>query len=102
MKKVITHPQASDMGDGRGYIEFAPNTSLGEILIWYKANSETWGECIIKYSDGRILRRFDYNTYNKEINQFYYYLTWELGFIVKEATFCYCFMSEDLTITLEK
>lgn len=102
MKKVITHPQASDMGDGRGYIEFAPNTSLGEILNWYKFNSKTWGECIIKYSDGEILRRFDYDTYSKDTNQFYYHLTWQLDFIVKEATFRYCFMSQDLTITLEK
>ena len=100
MKKVITHPQACDMGDGRGHIELESKTTLREVLDWYKSNSKTWGECIIKYRDGRVLRHFDYDLYNN--NQFYSYFTWELDFIVKEATFCYCFMSEDLVITLDK
>ena len=99
MKKIITHPQACDMGDGRGYIEFEPKTTLREVLNWYKANSRTWGECIIKYRDGEVLRRFDYDIYNN--TQFYYHLTWELDFVVKEAKFSYCFMAEDLIITLE-
>ena len=100
MKKIITHPQACDMGDGRGYIELNPNTTLGQILDWYKNNSKTWGECIIKYKDGKILRHFDYDIYNNR--QFYYKLTWQLNFIVKEAKFNYCFMCEDLTIILDR
>ena len=95
MKKVITVPQACDMGDGRGIIEFNEGTTVGEILEFYKRNSRSWGLCTIIHK-GEILRKFDFDIYNNNI--FYTHLTWEKDFKVKEAEYSYCFMNEDLTI----
>ena len=100
MKKIITQPQVCDMGSGRGKIEFEPGTTLRQVLDFYKNNSRTWGECTIQYKNGEILRKFDYDIYNNNI--FYYNLSWELDYVVAEAKFEYCFMSEDLTITLKR
>lgn len=100
MRKVITNPQTCDMGSGFGKIEFEPGATLREVLEFYKNNSRTWGECTIQYKSGEILRRFDYDVYNNNI--FYYNLSWELDYKVAEAKFQYCFMGEDLTITLDK
>lgn len=100
MKKVITHPQKSDMGSGFGIIEFEPGTNLDQILGFYRKNSKTWGTCTIQYADGRILRKFDYNLYHSDL--FYYKLSWELAFEVKEVKLEYCFMCEDITIILNR
>lgn len=100
MKRTITHPQTCDMGSGFGIIEFEPNATLGDILKFYKQNVKTWGTCTIKYADGKILRKFDFDLYNNRT--FYYHLSWELDIKVKEVKFDYCFMSENLTIILDK
>jgi hypothetical protein len=101
MKKVITQPQVCDMGDGRGEIQFEIGTRLKDVLNFYQNNSKTWGICTIQYNDGKIIRKFDFDIYNNNI--FYYNLyVWELDLLVKEATFSYCFMNEDLVITIEK
>ena len=100
MEKVITRPQTCDMGSGFGKIEVEPNTTLRQVLEFYKNNSRTWGVCTIQFEDGEILRKFDYDVYRNDI--FYYHLSWELNWFVVEAKFQYCFMGEDLTITIRK
>jgi hypothetical protein len=99
MKRVVTEPQKSDMGDGFGHIEGAVGYTLEEVLNFYSKNSKTWGTVCI-YRKGNIVRKFDYDTYNN--NVFYHYLSgWEYKLIVKEAKFNYCFMCENLDIYLE-
>jgi len=98
MKKIVTEPQKSDMGSGFGYIEGAAGCTLKQVLDWYAKNTKTWGVvCIL--SGGKIIRKFDYNTWNNNI--FYHHLNgWEYKLTVKEAKFDYCFMSEDIDIYL--
>ena len=98
MKKVITRPQASDMGTGYGYFEFQRPTTLSEFLSEFSATSKTWGTITIEFKDGEILRKFDYDTWNN--NQCFYHLSWELNKEIDKATFDYCFMSEDIFIKL--
>lgn len=99
MKKIITNPQKSDMGSDFGYVDGAAGCTLEEVLNFYSKNSNSWGTVCI-YSKGKIVRKFDYNTYSD--NVFYHHLSgWEYKLIVKEAKFDYCFMSEDLDIYLE-
>ena len=100
MKKVITRPQVCDMGSGFGKIEFEPGTNLDQVLSFYRKNSKTWGTCTIEYANGKALRKFDYNLYHSDL--FYYKLSWELAFEVKEVKLEYCFMREDITIVLNK
>jgi hypothetical protein len=100
MERIVTRPQACDMGSGFGYIKINEKTTLKELLDYYRQNARTWGTCLIKYKNGEVLRKFDFDIYNN--NQFYYKLSWELDFLVQEAKFEYCFMSEDLTITLTR
>lgn len=99
MKRVVTVPQGSDMGEGFGYIEGATGCTLKEVLDFYAKNSKTWGAICIR-RNGAIIRKFDYDTFNNNI--FYHHLTgWDYESIVKEAKFRYCFMSEDVEIYLD-
>ena len=98
IKKIITRPQTCDMGSGFGKFEFEENTTLKDFLEFYKNNSRTWGTITIREKDNKILRVFDYDTYNNNI--FYYNLSWELGDKLKEVNFDYCFMKEDVEIIL--
>lgn len=96
MKKVITTRQQSDMGSGFGHIEGAVGCTLAEVLDFYAKTSKTWGIVCI-YRDGNVIRKFDYNTFDKNI--FYHHLSgYEYKFTVKEAKFEYCFMHECVDI----
>jgi hypothetical protein len=96
MKRIITHPQKSDMGSGFGYID-AVGCTLEELLDFY-AKNKTWGTVCI-HKNGEILRKFDYDTFNNNI--FYHNLNgWEYRMTVKKAEFEYYFMNEDLDIYL--
>ena len=96
MKRIVTRPQKSDMGSGFGYID-AVDCTLEELLDFY-AKNKTWGTVCI-HKNGEILRKFDYDTFNKSI--FYHNLNgWEYKRTVKKAEFKYCFMNEDLDIYL--
>ena len=100
MKRVITHPQTSDMGSGFGKLEIEPNTSLKQVCNYIKSNFHTWGVCTIQCSDGKILRKFDYDLYNNDI--FYYHFGREAYLIVKEVKLEFCFMYENITIIVDK
>lgn len=101
IKKVITHPQQSDMGSGFGEWQFDETPTLNEFLTYFKDTNNSWGTFAIRYSDGRILRLFDYNIYNKK--QFYIDLNgWQYDFKIKSAKFEYCFMNENIVVNLEK
>lgn len=99
MKKVVVRQQQSDMGSGFGVYECPENTTLGEFLKWFKDHSSEWGVMKIYYSDGEVLRSFDYDLHNN--NQFYHHLSWEEKLIIKEVKFEYCFMSEDVYVYLK-
>lgn len=99
MREVITNTQKSDMGNGYGYVEGADGCTLDQILAFYENNTKTWGTVSI-YHRGDIIRRFDYDTYNRNI--FYHHLSgFEYHFIVKEVKFLYCYMEKDIDIYLD-
>lgn len=98
MEKVIIHPQVCDMGSGDGEYKFNKEITLDEFLKEYKTTSNSWGTITIISRDGKILRKFDYDTYNN--SQFFYHLSWELQMKIKKVTFMYCWMSEDVIIYL--
>lgn len=99
MKRVITEPQKSDMGDGFGIYEFEKEDSLYDFLEWYKQCNHTWGRITIFDKKGQILRKFDYDLYDE--NQFYIHLSgWEYDLSLKEIKFNYCFMCENVEIYL--
>ena len=47
MKRVITEPQKSDMGNGFGTYKFDKEDNLYDFLEWYKQCSRTWGTITI-------------------------------------------------------
>ena len=96
MERIIDHPQTCDMGSGFGHITVSKDTTLKEVLTWIGQTRKTWGTITI-YNDKGILRCFDYDLYNNNI--FYHHLSgWWYTEPVKEVTFNYCFMSEDIYI----
>lgn len=102
IKRIVTDPQKSDMGSGFGEFQFDNSPTLKDLLDFIRENAETWGTITIIYPSGEILRLFDYDLWSKNARRFYYNLSWELKFKVKEAKFSYCFMNEDITIKLER
>ena len=99
MKEVITMPQKSDMGDGFGYLDGVTNCTLREVLDFYVKNSKDWGTVCIYNGEYDIIRKFDYDTYNK--NVFYHNLSgWVYNLTVKKVEFKYCFMNKDINIYL--
>lgn len=100
IEKKIISPQTHDMGDGTGEFICQEKFTLQELLTWYKSNSKTWGVFTIHYKDGEILRKFDYDLYNRKA--FYILLHGEGKFEVEKALFRYCFMSEEVDVYLDK
>ena len=101
MERVIISKQACDMGDGYGEWVFNKAVTLGEFLTHLKEHSNEWGIITIKRRNGDILRKFDYNTYSDTI--LYTHLNgWEEKFEIDKVEFRYCFMNEDIEITLNK
>lgn len=99
IREVITNPQKSDMESGFGYVEGAVGCHLEQILDFYAKNNKTWGTVCVR-RNGNIIRKFDYDTYNKNI--FYHHLSgWEYQLTVKEVKFEYCFMLKDIDIYLD-
>ena len=101
MKRVITEPQRSDMGDGFGLYEFDKPTILEEFLKLYN-NSKTWGKFYI-FDNHKLVAelKFDGMTINK--NGRYQPLQWDNKLLyktIKEIKFNYCFMCEDVEIYL--
>ena len=94
MKRVVTHPQLSDMGSEIGYYEINKPMTLQQVLDWIKANSKTWGTITVYYKDtGAIIRKFDYDLYSQK--QFYHYFnalqyTKEVLTIEYSSCFMYC------------
>ena len=100
MQAKIIAPQQSDMGSGYGEYIFL-NITLEQALKWFEENLHDWGEIIIQFRSGDILRKFDYDLYNS--HHFYHHLNgWEYGFSVKKIEFSYCFMNKDIIIYLNK
>jgi hypothetical protein len=100
IKRIVTDPQESDMGDGFGEFQFENSLTLNDILIYIRNNVKAWGTITIFKPNGEILRLFDYDLWQRD--NFYINLSWELKFKVKEAKFSYCYMNEDITIKLER
>ena len=100
INKIIERRQTCDMGSGFGKFEFDEDITLKEFLEYYKENNKTWGIVIIRKRNGRVLRCFDFDIYSKDV--FYCHLpNWDLEDKVKKATFTYCFMQEEIEITLK-
>lgn len=100
MKRIVIEPQKSDMDSGFGNYQFDEGKSLGDFLYWYCHNALTWGTITIFNQNNIILRKFDYDLYNKKI--FYHYLSsWEYELKLKKIEFDYCFMNEDVEIYLK-
>lgn len=100
MKRIVIEIQKSDMGEGFGDYEFDEGKNLGDFLDWYYHNSLTWGVITVYNKNNQILRKFDYDLYNKEI--FYHYLSgWEYELKLRKIKFNYCFMNEDVEIYLK-
>ena len=99
MKEGVTKPQTCDMGSGFGYVDGVAGHTLKDVLDFYAEHSNDWGTVSI-YRNGSIVRKFDYDTYNKCI--FYHHLNgWEYRFKITEVTFTYCFMNKDIEIYVE-
>jgi hypothetical protein len=95
LKEIITQPQQSDMGHGNGYVKGIDNCTLKEILDFYAKNNN-WGTICI-YNKDKIVRKFDYDTYNNNI--FYHHLSgWQYKLPVIKVLFQYCFMQKDINI----
>ena len=100
MKRIVIEPQKSDMGEGFGNYEFDEGKNLGDFLNWSERHARTWGTITIFNQNNKILRKFDFDLYNKQI--FYHYLSrWEYELKLKKIEFNYCFMSEDVEIYLK-
>ena len=100
MQEKIIYPQQSDMGSGYGEYIFS-NITLRQALKWFEENLYDWGEITIRFKNGVILRRFDYDLYNS--HQFYHHLNgWEYDSLIKKIEFSYCFMNRDIIIYLNK
>ena len=99
MQEHIIHSQQSDMGNGYGEYIFS-NITLKQALKWFKENLHDWGTIKIQFKNNEILRKFDYDLYNK--SYFYYNLSWEGSLSVKKIEFYYCFMNKDIIIYLNK
>lgn len=101
MERVIISKQTCDMGEGHGEWVFNKKVTLREFLTHLKEQSHKWGVITIQYKDGRILRKFDYNTFNSNI--FYTDLSgWQETIEIEQVKFRYCFMNEDIEIILNK
>lgn len=99
MKKIFDERQKSDMGDGYGHYELTSPTTLKQALAHIKNQNQIWGVLTIKFR-GEILRKFDFNTYNG--SYFYHNIpSHYLNTEVLSIAFSYCFMNEDITITLK-
>ena len=100
MKRVITVQQKSDMGSGFGYISDVSGCTLKEVLDFCANNDKLWGVVSIYDRNENVVRKFDYDTYSKNI--FYHHLSgWEYKFIVREAVFTYRFTNQDIDIYLK-
>jgi len=100
MHEYIIEKQTCDMGSGKGEYIFS-NITLEQALDWFEKNLNEWGTIIIKFKNGEILRKFDYDLYNS--HQFYHHLNgWEYDSLIKKIEFSYCFMNRDIIIYLNK
>lgn len=96
MKRIIDIPQKSDMGNGFGHYDNINGTTLEQVLNWLEENIKTWGIITIYDKNNKIIRKFDYNLYNRRY--FYYNLSWEYWLEVTSVKFDYCFMHENIEI----
>lgn len=102
MERVIISPQESDMGCGYGEI-LTEDATLKEFLDYFEKETKAWGTMTIYYPSGKIVRKFDYNLYNRNCNVFYYNIDgWIMKYKIDKAVFRYCFMSEDYEVYLKK
>ena len=102
MKRVITQPQKSDMGSGFGVYEFEKGRTLWDFMQWYRINANSWGVIsIYNQNNGECIRQFDYDLYDENIC-YLRVAKWVYDLPLKEITFTYCFMCEDVKISLGK
>ena len=98
MKRIIDHPQVSDMGSGMGHFEFQNKTTLKEALTWIMKNEKTWGVITIYINDDDIIRCFDYDCYSSTPIFYHHLNSWQYNLTVQAIKFNYCFMGEDIDI----
>ena len=100
MKMIVDQYQMSEMGSGFGHFDFPEQTRLKQMLEWMEKNVREWGTVSIFRNDGRMIRCFDYDLYNKSI--FYHCLGgWDYNLIVDKVTFEFCYMHNDISIYLK-
>lgn len=100
-KEVVTYTAYSDCGSSYGYLEGVEGHTLREVLDYYKDTSRDWGVVCI-YMGDKIIRKFDYNLSNKDVNVFFHHLGAEYKYLVKEVKFNFCHMNRDIDIYLDE
>ena len=94
-------PQTCDMGSNFVVYELSENTDLRTVLNWIKNNMHSWGTITIQYSDGEVIRKFDYDLYREK--EFYINLSgWEAKLEVGKMSSSACFMYCDFEIIVRK
>lgn len=105
MKRIIDRPQKSDMGSGFGHIADCEGISLKDSLKWLEKNLTSWGTLKI-YKDDIVVHYFKFDLYSN-YKRFNYENCigedeWLYELKVREITFSYCFMLEDVDIYLKE
>ncbi len=100
VEKLIRH-QTCDMGKDYREYEITEDMTLNQVLEWIKENITAFGTITIRFKNGDILRKFDYNLYHKNERSFYYsFGGWESEKIVNKMISQACFMNCDFEIQL--
>lgn len=100
-KEVNTYTWKDDHDEGRGYLEGVEGHTLREVLNYYKNTSRDWGVVCI-YMGGEIIRKFDYNLFNRDVNVFFHHLGVEYRYLVKEVKYYFSYMHRDIDIYLDE
>ena len=101
IKSKIIYPQTCDMGSDYEIYEFDQPTSLRTVLNYIENSLRLWGTITIFYADGKIYKKFDFDTYHKD-KEFYIKPDWTFNKKVVAMSSHSCFMSSNIEIRLGK
>lgn len=100
IKKCI-YPQTCDMGSSYSVYDMTEPMTLEQALDWIENNISAWGVITIKFRNGEVLRKFDYDLYISKNRKFYHHLSWERKEIVEMLESHSCYMACDFEIQLK-